>query len=154
MGFYKTLEIEYTLDDFSENNFGMEESKSKCYELKADSIIFHRLYDYSLLSINLEKDLVLSNYLQKINNYINWLGKKSKIIFNNFYNKKINFNNDDADFYTTFDCISLFINIDKSGNINTSITGLDAGNGWIHNEINLEDKTIISWEAGVNKYEK
>jgi len=60
MGFYKTLEIEYTLDDFSENNFGMEESKSKCYELIADSIIFHRLYDYSILSINLEKDLELS----------------------------------------------------------------------------------------------
>jgi hypothetical protein len=140
------MEQIFFLDDFIE-----EESNKyfKKYNLNKDCIIFHRLYEPPVLSIYLEEDIKLSENLKRINEYINWLGNKCKDYITKYIHEIII--NDKGygglEWYITFDIYSGIIEINENGTMGANITGFDfPGDGWYHNEIHLEEDTIISVE--------
>ena len=153
MGFYKKMKIEYTLDDFLEVT-DKKYTDIKDYSLEKDSILFHRLYDLPTINIFINTKFELIDYLQKINDYINWLGKDCRMYFTNNYNQIYPRNEfKGRDWYSTFLCINVIIRINEKRKFHTNIVGLyySDNDECQHHEIELEGRKIISWEIDLNR---
>ena len=81
------MEIYYLLNDFLKYNY-LENVKSQ-YILNNEIIIFHKLYEELILSVLVENESILIKYLDKLNEYINWLGKRCKKYIINCYDNII-----------------------------------------------------------------
>jgi hypothetical protein len=160
------MEQVFSINDFvkikSEYMSGLDKYKKdwKCYNLYKESIIMHRLLNIedwldapvTQLTIMVYKDFELSNNISRLNEYITCLGCKCKKMFIQYFrdnytkildaDRKCGF-----DWYDSFDLISLIIEINRDNKICAIIEGFDRYTGsYYHNEILLEENTIISIE--------
>jgi len=138
------MEIKYSINDFSKENH--LENGINYYVLNKEFILFNKLYEEQLFYIYVKNEYILTKYINKLNEYINWLGSNCKEYVINCYDKMIENNNGygGLEWYTTFYCISININLEENGEIYTSIDGNDfPGNSWMHNEMKFKEKELI-----------
>jgi hypothetical protein len=160
------MEQTFSINDFvkirSEYMAGLDKYKEdwECYNLYKECIVMHKLLDIenwfdapvTQLTIMVYKDFELSNNISRLNEYITWLGCKCEKMFIQYfhdnYTKILDANKScGSDWYDTFSLISLTIEINRDNKICAIIEGFDRCTGsYYHNEILLEENTIISIE--------
>jgi hypothetical protein len=115
--------IEFTANDFSKKE---QNGEWVYYILNKNCIIFGQTFDNEPLEIHIHKNMELSQYISKINEYLQWLGWNCKNALLKYYNGNIaewtegTANND---WYEEMEIYSVSIIIDKdNGNIFSEIS--------------------------------
>jgi hypothetical protein len=86
--------VSYCVDDFIEKHIIGD---YKYYELNKTCIIFNQTLDNKRLEIGIYKEFILSEYIEKINEYIYWLGGECKNELIKYFNQNMNSVEEKAD---------------------------------------------------------
>ena len=106
-------------------------------------IIFGKLFENKLLNICLSKDIKLESYIEKIADYIQWLGNCKKILID-FYNNDDFEDEADNDWYDSLEIYGVLLDVDVKGNIFATINcGDDFWSDHIL-DIEIDEKKLVS----------
>jgi hypothetical protein len=124
------------------------ELKTECenftsFETTNKLIIFGKLFDNEPLRLCLSKGIELENHIEKIADYVQWLGNCKKILID-FYNNN-NFEDEaDDDWYNSLEIIGVLLDVNAKGKFFATLNcGDDFWSDHIL-DIEIDDKKVVS----------
>jgi hypothetical protein len=112
--------VNFTLTDFMEKE---KDNDWNEYELNKNCIIFNQTFDNGPLKISIHKNNELLDCIEKINEYIKWLGMGCKKELIKYYNKNIEMGEKaDDGWYEDLEIINVLITINAEGKIFADIS--------------------------------
>ena len=128
------------LSDFELKN---EYENFTSFESNNKLIIFGKLFDNKPLKLCLSKGMKLESYIEKIADYVQWLGDCKKILID-FYNNNDFEDEADNDWYDSLEIYGVLLDVNVKGNIFTTINcGDDFWSDHIL-DIEIDDKKVVS----------
>ena len=125
------------------------ELKNECetftsFESNNKLIIFGKLFDNNPLRLCLSKGMKLESCIEKIADYVQWLGNCKKFLVD-FYNSNDDFEDEaDNDWYNSLEIYGVLLDVNVKGNIFATINcGDDFWSDHIL-DIEIDDKKIVS----------
>jgi hypothetical protein len=116
----KNEKLNFTINDFTEKE---TDDNWNNYESNKNCIIFNQTFDNEPLEISIHKNNKLSDCVEKISEYINWLGTECKKELIKYYNKNMEQDEKaDNDWYENLEIISVLITIGEEGKISADIS--------------------------------
>jgi hypothetical protein len=138
----KTNETTYTINDCieKENN-----GEWKNYHLDKDVVIFNQIFNNEPMEISINMEIVLSEYISKINDYINWLNGDCKNNLIRYYNKNMKIEERaNKEWYEELELYSVLITINKDGK---RFADISCGDNYLEDhilDIEIEENKISS----------
>ena len=121
-----------------------EESENfTSFETNKKLIIFGKLFDNEPLRLCLSKGVKLESYIEKIADYVQWLGNCKKILIN-FYNNNNSEDEADDDWYNSLEIIGVLLDVNEKGNFFATLNcGDDFWSDHIL-DIEIDNKKVVS----------